>query len=444
MASFSGRFEYLAPGRGALRSGGCTLSFDERTVTIVGDGPPLAFDLGDIDAYEAGEFDVRLSLFDGHGVVLSRFAKAFRDMERQLREAYRDRLVQCLLVSDLDEVARFAGRVQIDSPRVACDGSAEIRLYESNLAVLPDSGTGFQWRLADIDRVEFDETAYTVTFTNGAERLTAGRLAKRTGELAERVRSRIGVLHERAARSLRNVFPFLGPEEFSRLASVMREGGSASMSEIGPLHRLVEPTLLESVVDSGLSPYVAALAARAVAPWFAGYKVVRTEAADERDGEGEAGEAGEPSPTHETSVSLETASTGDRGVAERLAVGDRLELLFWFFFPIAADGKQGATHIAWEATSRGGRATYVFRLPAGESAAAAVAAVNRGLVSLNFRREPVYLDERRLETDHRYRHYAIALRRLADLRRVRDSFAGRAIHTSPDAWAAQLDRLLRG
>jgi hypothetical protein len=446
MPTFDGRFEFLAPGRGAVRSGGCQLTFDARTVTLVADGPSLAFDLGDIDAYEPGECQVRLSLFNGHDLVLTRFAKAFSDMERQLRAAYRDRLVRCLLVSDLREAARFTGRVTLESPVRQCAGPAEIRLYESNLAVLPDAGVGFQWRLADVDRVGFDEANYAVTFVRGGERLSIGRLAKRTGELADRARSRLTALKERSARALHAVFPFLGPEPFVRAAAAMPEGRSVSIADLGAVHPLVQPALLETVVDSGLRPYVSALAGRAASPWFAGFKVIRQEAPDVDGGAVDADDdtpAG-TGPTAENAATADgpgDATIGEAAVGEGLSVGEGLEVLFWYFFPLAAGG--GApSHLAWEATTRGGRATYVFRLPAGQPVADGVGAINRGLVSLNFRREPIYLDDRRLETDHRYRHYAIALRKLPELAEVRRSLVGRAIHTSPEAWARQLEDLL--
>ena len=76
----------------------------------------------------------------------------------------------------------------------------------------------------------------------------------------------------------------------------------------------------------------------------------------------------------------------------------------------------------------------MFRLPPGEPVDTAVAALNRGLVALNFRREPVYLDARTLESELRYRHYAIAQRKVPDLAPRPQAFVGRAIHmTRPGA-----------
>ena len=114
MSKYAGQFEYVSPGKGVEHAGACEFSFDERTATLVpAEGPPLAFDLGDIDTLEAGDWDVRLTLYSGPTLTLRRFGKALSDFARELLDAYRGRLVQCLLVSDLNEVARFDGRVQL-------------------------------------------------------------------------------------------------------------------------------------------------------------------------------------------------------------------------------------------------------------------------------------------------------------------------------------------
>ena len=120
--------------------------------------------------------------------------------------------------------------------------------------------------------------------------------------------------------------------------------------------------------------------------------------------------------------------------------------------PLAA--KTGAKFpdnlVAWEATSRSGRATYFFQLVPPEQAGqlrdalkapalieAALRELNRAIVLLNFRREPIYLPDDSLLLQPRFRRYAIACRKLRELVRLRSSFLGRAIHTSPDAWQKQ-------
>lgn len=441
VAAFTGSFEYHSPGCGAIQRGSCRVEFDAETLTLVGPDSPIALDLGDIDVFEPGEYDLRLVLYTRDAIRLTRFGKAFQDLQHHLLAAYRDRLVKCLLVSDLDEVARYAGRISLEGDG-ACEGPAEIRLYESNIAVLPDRATGFQWRVADIDHIEFDERDYRVVLTRGGERLAVGRLAKRTGEFVERVRERIALLAQRSARLLHALFPFLSPGEFQQVAARMREGVSAPIRDLRPLHGLIEQTLLGQVVDASLRPYLGELIERSDGDWHVGFTIVRQEP-PERDDEVEAStpdvDEDEASPREEPGERV--GATPDAAVTK---VGDGLEALHWFFLPLRS--RSGAVeHLAWEATSRGGRATYVFAVEHAAGAGdvtSAVHAINRGLVALNFRREPIYLPADGLVADARYRHYAIAARRLAELTPVRRAFSGRVIHRSMPAWRQQLDRLL--
>jgi hypothetical protein len=113
--------------------------------------------------------------------------------------------------------------------------------------------------------------------------------------------------------------------------------------------------------------------------------------------------------------------------------------------------------VAWEAASSAGRATYFFRLlPPGEESvlkdrdraqkatASAVHRLNRAIVTLNFRREPIYLSDESLQTQEKYRRYAIACRKIPVLRELRASFLGRALHTSHEAWREQMSTILAG
>ena len=124
--------------------------------------------------------------------------------------------------------------------------------------------------------------------------------------------------------------------------------------------------------------------------------------------------------------------------------------LVWFFFPIAARGGPQPDVVAWEASSRSGRATYFFRLAApGESppsdpdgVARAVARITRVLGLVNFRRRPIYLSDEDLESKPEWRRYAIAARRIADLRAVRAAVLGRAWQRSLPAWNTRVEAIL--
>ena len=124
----------------------------------------------------------------------------------------------------------------------------------------------------------------------------------------------------------------------------------------------------------------------------------------------------------------------------------------WYFCPLVTDGRP-INAVAQEVTSEPGHATYVFRLmeperfgslsgdALAEEAGAAVARLNRALLTLNFRREPIYLPDEEIEQG-RYTRYKVAVRKLDYLKWTRQSFLGRAIHKDEATWRSQLDQAI--
>jgi hypothetical protein len=68
--------------------------------------------------------------------------------------------------------------------------------------------------------------------------------------------------------------------------------------------------------------------------------------------------------------------------------------------------------------------------------------LTRALALINFRREPVYLPDRSLEEQPRLHKYAIASRKVLDVGILRSACAGRAIHSSLEAWQPQAETIL--
>jgi hypothetical protein len=188
---------------------------------------------------------------------------------------------------------------------------------------------------------------------------------------------------------------------------------------------------------------------------YTGFKFIREEEEDRQESEVTAAE----SPAAEGEIGQRDHAAREASVeepAEEAGV-EKEPILHWFLFPLARQaGEAKLTNlVAWEATSRGGRATYFFRLVPPEQAKllddpsragtileSAIRQLNRALVLLNFRREPIYLSDEKLELQPQFRRYAIACRRIPELRRLRASFLGRAIHTSPLAWRKQVGSFL--
>ena len=192
----------------------------------------------------------------------------------------------------------------------------------------------------------------------------------------------------------------------------MPEGRSVPLNALQAIHPKLPDALIARTVDEHLRPYFDALRKRLAGDsLMTGFKFIR---ADEE----KSAEDGEPEDAEAAAPDAEGRE-------------DRQSLFFWFFFPLASG------RVAWEATTGSGRATYFF--DAAAPVEQAIAHLTRGLALINFRREPVYLSDESLEQQQRFRRYAIGCRKLPDLRALRAAFRGRAIHTSIEAWTAQLD-----
>jgi len=374
MPEYAGKFQYDG------QSGACKISWDAETCVLTpANSAPVAFDLGDVDRVAPGEWDLSLTLFTGKIVQLRQFGAAFSNMQEELLAAWRDRTVQCLLLEDLEEVARFDA---------ASDGvRGQVRLYGSNLATLPLGADPVQMRLADVDAVTFDEATYTVVLQAASGRLAISKLAKKTEEFREKLAAALDSIRARTADTLHRTFPFLNPDQLRTLGSEMPEGRSVSRDALAAIDAKLPDALIAAAVDQDLKPYLDELRKRSAGAWHAGFKFTRP---DEQE-------------------------------------ADAPPLFFWFFVPLA-----GKDLVAWEATTGTGRATYFFR------SSVPVDRLTRGLALVNFRREPAYLPDASLVQQPRFHRYAIGARKLPDLRALRAAYVGRAIHSSPEEWLQQL------
>ena len=409
MSSYSGRFQYLDAAGAVSSQGVCQFRFDKETAILTpASDAPIAFDLGDVERAVKHDWDFELVLFTGRRVQLKQFGAAFSTMSEELLAAWRDRTVRCLLLEDLGEVARYSATAGLNSTPTP----SEIRLYKSNIAVLPLDGAPIQWRLAEVDSVSFDEAAYTVTLESAGDRLTIAKLAKKTDEFRGNLEGSLADLRTHEAEALHNSFPFLDPDQLQQLIQAMPEGRSVSLAKLKEIHAKLPDAVITQGVDELLRPYFDALRKRSTGDGaMTGFKFIRP-GEEKSDEENEGAESTEPA-------------------AEGEDKDGKQALFFWFFFPLQGE------RVAWEATTGSGRATYFFDAPA--PVEESIKHLTRGLALINFRREPVYLSDESIEQQQRFRRYAIGCRKLADLRTLRAAFKGRALHTSLEAWTSQVE-----
>jgi hypothetical protein len=106
-----------------------------------------------------------------------------------------------------------------------------------------------------------------------------------------------------------------------------------------------------------------------------------------------------------------------------------------------------------EETAASGKATYFFRIMSRQDYAQATEQalqaelekflrnINRCMVDINFRREPIFLSEEQLDNP-KYAQYRYAVAKLPPLRTLRSQFIGRVIHSSFSQWKSDVTSLL--
>jgi hypothetical protein len=104
----------------------------------------------------------------------------------------------------------------------------------------------------------------------------------------------------------------------------------------------------------------------------------------------------------------------------------------------------------------GGNATYFFRIASRKDYAKLVGdigemhrivdglilRINRLMLDINFRREPIYLSDERLK-EPQYSGYLYAVQKIPSLKTLRELFIGRVIHSSFDQWKSDVSDLLK-
>jgi hypothetical protein len=104
-------------------------------------------------------------------------------------------------------------------------------------------------------------------------------------------------------------------------------------------------------------------------------------------------------------------------------------------------------------STTGGKATYFFRIMGRRDYAQIteeqlrvrledfLGNINRCMVDINFRREPIFLSEEKLDSP-KYAQYRFAVNKLPSLRILRNQLIGRVIHSSFDQWQRDVTSLL--
>jgi hypothetical protein len=295
--------------------------------------------------------------------------------------------------------------------------TGKIRLYETSLVVIPQRGEVLRVPYSDVANVSEENHSVKIS-TEFGEQFLFSKLGSEFDPFLKVFSDAHYALQSKAVSYLTTLCPGMDPISLRRIADLMKEGKAARRLDIQRINSRVWIALEKKITDAGLNE---------------SYTFLKNLAREDR-----------------ISIGFKRGLMGD-------LTGEYL----WFLMPIYSTGeKDYGNAVAMEAAESAegetsGKATYFFRIASrkdypnhtnlenlDEETDKFIKKINRCMIDINFRREPIYLPDEKLD-EPAYFKYRIATRRLPSLRMLRDLFVGRVIHGSPEQWKSDVLDLLK-
>ena len=400
----------------AVSSGEAKATLDSNYLTVVPDiGESMVFSY--IDILGIAEEDYKITLFLTSKEKLTLFGLGYRyeDFLRAIfrlrNELYMKYLLMDERLRESDIEAEFT--LFDENAEELHGGSCELRLYDTALLILPQKGEPTRIPYSDIVGAREEDYRFTVEMEEGSK-LVLSQMGEKLDFFRRSLSKATKELSSKAQSLVKEFLPTADPIKTRKLAFLLREGRAAKRADISSVSPEFWETLEARLEASGSKEE---------------YDYLKSMSQHER-----------------ICIGIKRGLMGE-------LTGDYV----WFLIPIySANSAKPGNAVAMEAVSEGdtGRATYFFRMLSRKDYPnynlddlhrefdAFVRKINRCMIEINFRREPIYLTEKRL-TDPQYARYRFAVQRLPALQDLRSLFIGRVVHTSPEQWKKDVVDLLK-
>ncbi len=402
-------------------NGSASAFLDEENLTITPQSRmPFLISYRNITAINPQEFAVELDIGSNSKLLLSKFGRLFDPFYKNLVTFRNEIILQDLLMYESLRQSGYEADVTfiVDAEQETFLQRCELRLYETALVVLPESGELLRIPYSEI--IDIKEENHTLELrTDFDEHLILSKMGRQYEPFMRELNAAADDLTLKVQAMLKELMPLQNPLVIRQTAGLLKEGKAVKRGDLeamipgmwSELEKKLEIVGIKSEFDF-LWPY----------------------------------------------------SAKDRvaiGIKRGL-MGDLTGEYIWFLMPIYAiedhAGKNiGGNAIAVEAgsTENSGKATYFFRitgrnlyreLGSPESldpdADKFIKEYNRCMVLINFRREPIYLTDEQLN-EPRYEKYKYAVNKIPALQLLRKNFIGRVFHHSPQQWSEDVLSLLK-
>jgi len=379
-------------------------------------GEPLFFSLRDILEIIEDDYKVHLTLISKEKLTLYQLGYKYEDFLRVLSHLRNEILLKDVL---MHETLRKSG---VEAEFVYFDevgnekqrGKCEPRLYETALVIIPEKGEFSRIPYGDILEIK-DENFTLVVTTEFGEKFVLSKMGKQFDPFVKTLSDLMNELSLKVQSSLKELLPKADPSVIRRAARFMKEGKAARRSDLESISPELWVELEKKLEIAGIKEE---------------YDFLKSLSQQEK-----------------LCIGLK------RGL-----LGDLTGEYIWFLIPLySTDSNEPGNAVAMEAISGegSGKATYFFRIVSRKDYPNLkniedlhrgvdnfIKRMNRSMLAINFRREPIYLPDEKLE-EPQYQKYKFAIAKIPALRELRQLFIGRVIHRTPEQWKKDVMDLLK-
>lgn len=364
------------------------------------DGRTLTIPFRDILLAEAGDYRIRLTLTRGKmeigqlGYHYEEFAGILLKMRNEL--AKEDLLMHEKLLYTAEDI-QYSHMDQ--NLKVISGGSCEAQVSETSLILAIPDTQPIKFPLSYVQKVEDVDYSLIITMEFG-ESLCLSMLGRQREPLLVNLEKAMKRLEEEALILCKELFSGVKGVSAETFAPLFKDGRAVCKANLDAL----SPCLWENMKNK----------------------------------------------LEECKIGYSYEALKDLGDENACVIGIKRGLMgeltgeyVWFMMPV-----HNKTILAMEAgmtDGSGGQATYFFSIPVDVNSPERlnkwINLINYCFYMVNFRREPVYLDEEQLKKPA-YSQYRFAIEKLPALQLLRSHFLGRALHTTEDGWKKAVDAIL--
>lgn len=388
----------------------------EENILILPDlGGAMQIPYRDISHVDISDYRIHLSLISNESIVLSEAGYYFEDLARNLTNLRNEILIQDMLMQETLIKPGIEAQYTLynGNEAVLGKGDCEVRLYEAAVIIIPQGQDPVRVPYCLISSVQTGDYELTLVLESG-EGYSLYAMGREYDPFKKCLSEAINKLAQKTQSMLKQLLPMSDPLVIRKASRFMLEGKAAKRSDIESISKTLWSEMEKRLSISGI---------------------------------------------REEYEFLNTIAQKDKiciGIKQGL-MGDLTKEYLWFLIPVySTDPQKPGNAVIMEASSGdgSGKATYVFRMVGRENykhfsnidalhheADEFIKRLNYCMLAVNFRREPIYLSDEKLN-DAKYVSYRTAITKLEELRELRELFIGRVIHTSGSKWSQDIMDLL--